>query len=116
MALIYHYFKCNFCNEENRIKITEDDRGVLQMKRGDEIPYTCSKCHKKDKIHINKIRATPYMNVFIFVSLICILASIILILFFGLLATFSFALPMLFFLYQQGQAKNFNSYKIKTKQ
>ena len=115
MGLIYHYFKCNFCHKENRIKIYEDDRGVLQMKKGDELPYTCSKCHKKDKIHINKIRATPHMNVLILVSLLCVLISVILILFFGLLAGFSFVLPMVFFIYQQGLAKNFNSYKIKTK-
>ena len=85
------------------------------MKKGDEIPYICLKCHKKSKIHINKIRATPSINVFLLFSLISILASIILILYFGLLATFSFGIPMVFYLFQQGQAKHFNSYKIKTK-
>ncbi|KIX21675.1 hypothetical protein SY27_08260 [Flavobacterium sp. 316] len=113
--LIIHYFKCNFCNKENKIKIAEDDRGALQMKKGDEIPYSCLECHKKDKIHINKIRAIPSITVFAFVSLISILISIVLILFFGLLATLLFGLPMLFYLFQQGQAKHFNSYRIKTK-
>lgn len=113
---IYHYFKCNFCNEENKIKITEDDRGTLQMKKGDEIPYTCLKCNKKSKIHVNKIRATPAMNVFIFISIISVLTSTVVIMFFGLLTAFSFGIPMLLYLFQQGQAKSFNSYKIKTKQ
>lgn len=112
---INHLFKCNFCTTENKINISEDDRGTLQMKKGDEIPYTCSNCHKKDKIHVNKIKAEPSNNVFIFSSFICIVLSLILILNFGLIATFSFGLPLIIYLSQQKVAKNFNSYKIKTK-
>lgn len=85
------------------------------MKRGDEIPYTCTNCHKKDKIHINKIKAEPNSNTFIFSCTISIIISIILILFFGLIATLSFGVPMIIYLYQQNIAKSFNSYKVRTK-
>ena len=113
--LINHNFKCAFCNSDNKITISEDDRGTLQMKRGDEIPYSCSNCHKKDKIHINKIKAEPNSNTFIFSCTISIIISIILILFFGLIATLSFGVPMIIYLYQQNIAKSFNSYKVRTK-
>lgn len=112
---INHNFKCTFCNSENKISISEEDRGSLQMKKGNEIPYTCTNCHKKDKIHINKIKAEPNKNTFIFSCIISIIISIVLILFFGLIATLSFVLPMIIYLYQQSLAKNFNSYKVKSK-
>lgn len=79
--LINHFFKCNFCNKENKIKISEDDRGSLQMKRGDEITYNCIECNKKGKIHINKIKAEPNKNTLIFTSFISVVISIFLILF-----------------------------------
>ena len=111
---INHFFKCVFCNKENEIKIQEDDRGSLQMKKGEEIPYTCIECHKKDKIHINKIKAEPNKKTLIG-SMILSVISTILLFNFGFVATLSFGLPMIVYLYQQNSAKNFNSYKIKTK-
>lgn len=83
------------------------------MKKGDEISYTCSECHKKDRIHINKIKAEP--NKIVFIS--SIIVSIILTLFLlklGVIATISFGIPISVYLYQQSLAKSFNSYKIKT--
>lgn len=112
--LIHHFFYCTHCKKENKIRIEEEDRGTLQMKKGEEISYTCTECHKKDRVHINQIKAEPSNIVFIS----SIIASIILTIFLlnlGAIASISFGIPLSVYLYQQNLAKNFNSYKIKTR-
>jgi DNA-directed RNA polymerase subunit RPC12/RpoP len=112
--LIHHFFYCTNCNKENKIKIEEDDRGTLQMKKGEQVSYTCTECHKKDRVHINQINAKP--NKVILIG--SVVVSIILTLFLlnlGIIASISFGLPVSVYLYQQNLAKSFNSYKIKTR-
>ncbi|MDK2773195.1 MAG: hypothetical protein KYX68_13375 [Flavobacterium sp.] len=110
--IISHFYDCPSCKAKNKVSVDADDRGQLQMKKGEEIDYTCNSCHKKEKIHINKIYAEPskiiYLSAFV-------LSVILTILFwnFGFIATVSFALPMLVFLYQQSLARNFNNYRIR---
>ena len=111
--IIFHAFTCNFCAKENKIVIEEEDRGTLQMKKGNELPYTCIYCHKKDKININKIIAYPskiFRNVAIALSLIGLL---FLWDYGGLIYTGVLALPLIIYLYQQNIARTFNNYRVK---
>lgn len=108
---INHLFKCVFCSKENKIDI-EEDRGQLQMNKGDEIGFTCKSCHKKEKIHINNIYAEASKIIYI----IAIIVSILIIAFLwdlGIVIVSTFGLPMGIYLYQQSLARNFNNYKIR---
>ena len=109
---IIHYIDCQSCKIKNKISIEEEDRVQLQMKKGEEISFTCKSCHKKEKIHINNIYAEPSKIVYIIAIVVSVLMTI---LFWnlGFIITLSFGLPMLIFLYQQNLARNFNNYKIR---
>jgi hypothetical protein len=109
-----HFFNCTFCKAENKIKINQDDRGTLQMKKGDELPYTCISCHKKNKIHINKI--TGKLNkIILLISVLISIISLILTFKYGFIAYASFAFPALVYTYLNSLENNFNSYRVKTK-
>jgi hypothetical protein len=109
---INHLFKCVFCNKENKIDIEEEDRGQLQMKKGDEIEFTCNYCHKKGKVHINNIYAEPSKYGYLSGIIISLIIPII---FWNLgnAILLIFGLPMGIYLYQQSLARNFNNYKIR---
>jgi hypothetical protein len=109
-----HFFYCIFCETENKIKIEEEDRGTLQMKKGDELPFTCTSCHKKDKVHINKITAKSN-KIFLLISILISIVSLILTFKYGFIAYISFGLPMLVYTYLNSLENTFNSYRIKTK-
>lgn len=109
-----HFFNCSFCKAENKIKIDYEDRGTLQMKKGDELPFTCSSCHKKDKIHINKIVARSNKIILLGSALVSII-SLIISLNFGLIAYISFGFPLFVYIYSNSLENNFNAYRIKTK-
>lgn len=107
-----HYYNCPSCKSKNKISIEEEDRGQLQMKKGEEISFTCNSCHKKEKIHINKVYAEPSKIVYT----IAIIVSILMTIFFwnlGFIITLSLGFPMIVFLYQQNLSRNFNNYKIR---
>ena len=53
-----HYFKCPNCRSENSVKISENDRGEYQIKKGEFADVLCKFCHLKTKIHINKVYAS----------------------------------------------------------
>lgn len=109
---INHYYDCPSCKTKNKVSIDADDRGQLQMKKGEEIGFTCNFCHKKEKIHINKIYAEPtkigFIIGFIISCVITILSWNL-----GFVIVLSFGLPMGIYLYQQNLAKNFNNYRIR---
>ena len=90
-----HFFECNFCKVENKIKIEEDDRGQIQMKKGEELPYTCVSCHKKDKIHVNKIYAKSNKKVIIIISIIISILTLIFSFKYGFIAYISLSFPLL---------------------
>ncbi len=109
-----HFFECNFCKVENKIKIEEDDRGQIQMKKGEELPYTCVTCHKKDKIHVNKIYAKSNKKVIIIISIIISILTLIFSLKYGFIAYISLSFPLLVNTYLNNIENNFNSYRIKS--
>lgn len=109
---INHYYNCPSCQSKNKITIDEEDRGKLQMKKGEEIGFTCNSCHKKEKIHINKIYAEASKIIYI-IAIILSIISIIFLWNLGFLIKLFFGLPMLIYLYQQSLARNFNNYKIR---
>ena len=109
---INHHIDCPYCREKNKISVEEEDRGQLQIKKGNEIDFTCQSCHKKEKVHINNIYAEPSKIIYLVAIIVSILVTV---LFWnlGFIITLSFGLPMLIFLYQQSLARNFNNYKIR---
>jgi hypothetical protein len=109
---INHYYNCPSCQTKNNVSIDAEDRGQLQIKKGDEIGFTCKSCHKKEKIHINKIYAEASKIIYI----IAIIVSVLIIAFLwdlGIVIVSTFGLPMGVYLYQQSLARNFNNYKIR---
>lgn len=109
-----HFFYCTFCKAENKIKIDYDDRGTLQMKKGAELPYTCCSCHKKGKVHVNKITAR-LSKIILFISFVISIISLFFTMSFGIIAYASLAFPLLVYVYLNNLENNFNSYRIKTK-
>jgi hypothetical protein len=105
-------YECPSCKVKNKISIDAEDRGQLQMKKGEEMNFSCNSCHKNEKIHINKIYAEPSKNIYIAAFIISVLFTI----FFwnlGFIITLSLGFPMIVFLYQQNLSRNFNNYKIR---
>ena len=110
--IINHYYDCPSCKSKNKVSIDADDRGQLQKQIGDEIGCSCSSCHKKEKIHINKIYAESTKIGFILGFVIsCVITMLFWNLGFAIVLTFG--LPMAIYLYQQSLARNFNNYRIK---
>ena len=109
---VNHYYNCTSCLSKNKVSIEEEDRGQLQMKKGEEISFTCNSCHKKEKIHVNKIYAESSKGMYIIALIICVL-SVIIFWNLGFIISLSFGLPMIVYLYQQSLARNFNNYKIR---
>lgn len=111
---VNHFYNCLSCKAINKISIDADDRGQLQMKKGEEIGFTCNSCYKKEKIHINKIYAE--LSKIVYISAL-VLSALLFAYFWnsGTLVKIICSLPMIIYLYQQSLARNFNKYRIKNK-
>lgn len=109
---INFHFDCPSCKAKNNVSIDAEDRGQLQMKKGEKIDFSCYSCLKKEKIHINKIYAEPSKNIYIAAFIISVLLTIV---FWnlGFIITLSLGFPMIVYLYQQNLSRNFNNYKIR---
>jgi hypothetical protein len=85
------------------------------MEKGDEFVYNCKNCGKTEKKHINDVRAEIDNNILIGTVVIGIIATIILWIYFGAIATVSIGIPLLVWNYQMSSVKTFNSFMIKRK-
>ena len=88
---------CTSCKTDFKIKSQATTRPELQME------------------HINDVRAEIDNNILIGAVVIGVIATIILWVYFGAIATVSIGIPLLVWNYQMGSVKTFNSFMIKRK-
>ena len=78
-------YTCRACKKQNILSIKEATRPELQRRmNADEVKVNCNHCGKQDKRHINRITAIPDNRVILFVVVLGIIATVILMVYFGL--------------------------------
>ena len=88
------------------------------MKYGDFVDTTCKFCHKKERVHINKIHAVVSQKNIIFGFLFGFIISLTLLLFlpgFLMISMSVASTPLLIYIGERKVANTFNHYKIKVK-
>lgn len=111
-----HHFKCPNCRNENKIQISENDRGEYQMKKGEFANVTCKFCHLKTKIHINKIYASVNnLPIYIVAGVSFVIAIVLLFISDKIIIITSAgtAAPILTYGNEKSNVNAFNRYKIK---
>ncbi|MFS4492824.1 hypothetical protein [Maribacter sp. 2308TA10-17] len=105
---------CSSCKKQNYLSQKADDRAILQKQlSSDEIQVNCNSCGKMEKKHLNKIVAVVD-NRLVFLGIpLGIIATVILISFFGLIATITFSIPIYVWSYEQKKAHQFNLFRIR---
>ena len=53
------FTKCSSCNNENSLQTSANTRVELAMKKGEEIPVSCSTCGATSKILVDEFYAKP---------------------------------------------------------
>ena len=109
------YTHCKSCKKEVKIKSNASTRPELQMEKGDEFNINCQSCGKREKKHVNDIKAEQNNIIILIGAGIGILATIFLWIYFGAIGTVSMIIPMLFWQQQMSSTKSFNSYLIRRK-
>ena len=109
------YTHCKSCKKEVKIKSNASTRPELQMEKGDEFNINCQSCGKREKKHVNDIKAEQNNSVLLIGVGIGILATIFFWIYFGAIGTVSMIIPMLFWQQQMSSTKSFNSYLIRRK-
>ncbi|MEO9512966.1 MAG: hypothetical protein ABJN84_07510 [Flavobacteriaceae bacterium] len=109
-------YTCSGCKKQNYLKEKAETRPDLQMKIGkEEVCVNCDNCGKMDKKHLNQITAVVD-NRMIFTGLIVgIISTLILWVYFGAIATVSFAIPLFFWIGENKALSGFNKYTIRRK-
>lgn len=106
-------FNCGSCKEINNFKPKFTDRGLLQEAMGDEVKVNCMKCGKIENKHVNKIKAVVDMKMIYLAIIMSVLLTSFLLFYVGLIATVTFTLPMVAWLYEYKSANLFNRYRIR---
>ena len=113
-----HHFICNHCKHENKISISESDRGTYQMQHGDFKHTTCTSCLRKEKTHINDIFGKVSKTLLIIGFCIGLFLSVILFFVlenFIIISTAIISIPTLVIIYETSLVKTFNNYRIRKK-
>lgn len=113
-----HHFICNHCKYENKVTISESDRGIYQMQHGDFKGTTCTSCLRKERTHINDIYGKVSGNKIFLGFIISSFAALILYYFIGnfiFISTEIIAIPVIIFFYENNLVQTFNLYRIKKK-
>ena len=106
---------CSSCKAQNYIQERAETRVDLKMKLNtDEIRVNCSKCGKMDKKHINRIDAVVDSRVNM-IGLILGGISTVLVWQIGYIASFTFAIPILFWRHEMDKVSRFNKTLIPRK-
>ena len=107
-------YTCRACKKQNILPIKEETRPDLQKRvNADEVRVNCKECGKDDKRHINRITAIPDIRIILIGVVLGIIATVVLIGYFGFIATITFSIPIIIWKYESDQAHKFNSYAIK---
>jgi len=106
---------CSSCKTDSKIKSQATTRPELQMKKGDEFIFNCINCGKTEKKHINDVKAEIDNRLLIGGTIVGIIATIILWIYFGAIGTVSIGIPLLIWQLQMSSVKTFNAFMIKRK-
>ncbi len=112
------HFICNHCKHENKISISESDRGTYQMQHGDFKGTTCISCLRKERTHINEIYGKVSRNK-IFLGFIT--SSFVALILYNFIGSFKFlfieiiGIPVLIFFYENNLVQIFNHYRVRKK-
>ncbi|MBU3010308.1 hypothetical protein KO506_02735 [Polaribacter vadi] len=109
------YTNCKSCKKEITIKSNASTRPDLQMEKGDEFNVNCFNCGKKEKKHVNDIKAEPNKLVLLIGLLLGIFATLFLWTIYGAIGTVSIIIPLIFLQQQMSSTKGFNSYMVRRK-
>jgi len=109
------YSICKSCKESIKVKSGATTRPDLQMEKGSEFNVNCQKCGKIDKIHVNDVKAESNKMIILIGLIFGIIATIILLYFYGAIGTVSAVIPLLVWQQQMKSTKSFNSYLIRRK-
>jgi SNF family Na+-dependent transporter len=69
------YFKCQNCNQENRLKTNAKTRVEFAMKNGNSIKSNCNLCKRENTLKVNKIYAKKSKSIFLISGLIFLIGS-----------------------------------------
>lgn len=111
-----HHYICNHCKYENKVFISESDRGTYQMQHGDFKSTTCTSCFRKVRTHINDIYGKVSRNKIFLGFTISSFVALILFYFIGsfiFLSTEIIGIPVIIFICENNLVKTFNHYRIK---
>ena len=109
-------YTCRSCKKRNYLPIKEATRPDLQKRiNADEVRVNCNNCGKDDKRHINRITAVPDNRILLGGSIFGLFVVLVLIVYFGLIATIAFSIPIIVWKFESEEAHKFNSYAIKRK-
>ncbi len=109
------YTVCRSCKESNNVKSDAITRPDLQMEKGSEFNFNCSKCGKFDKVHVNDVSAEPNKKIILIGLILGVILAIILVIIYGAIGTASAIIPLLFWQMEMKSTKSFNSYMIRRK-
>jgi hypothetical protein len=113
-----HHFICNHCKYENKVNVSESDRGTYQIQHGNFKGRTCISCFRKERTHINEIYGKVSFNMVLLGFILSLIIALILLHYSRSFILFScevIGLPVLIFLYENNLVKTFNHYRIKKK-
>lgn len=113
-----HHFICNHCKHENKVSISESDRGTYQFQKGDFKETTCISCLKKEEKHINDIYGKVSKNILIAGFVTGLLVTIILLFIHPniiIISTTAISIPTFIIVYENNLVKTFNNYRIRKK-
>ncbi len=104
--------KCIGCNENIKIKSFATNRPDLERDLGEKITVSCKKCHRKQTVHPNEVRAVenPFMT--LFGLAMGILITVLLWGMLGAIGTISMGIPAMIFASETKAVKTFNSYRL----
>jgi len=104
---------CKSCKKEIKIKSSSETRPDLQMEKGREFKVNCQNCGTVEKKHVNDVKAQAN-NIIIYSGIgLGTIASILLWIFYGTIASLAFAIPILIYQQQMNSVKSFNSYTVR---
>lgn len=106
---------CTSCKKEIKIKTNASTRPDLQMEKGSEFIVNCQNCGKKEKKHVNDIKADVNNKIIVIGVIVGVIISTVLFFYFGLIGALGFTIPLIFWQQQMAAKKAFNSYMIRRK-
>ena len=102
---------CEECKEEITIKSYAPTRPELEKDKGERFEVRCNQCRKRQKKHVNDVRAKPNQVIVIGGVIIGLIVTILLWKILGAVGTISGLIPLFIWKQQSNAVHLFNSYR-----